>query len=136
MDILAKSLYLSLTPKLELLLGNFCETFLGLGHRVLDKIRNRQILEQLLHIRSCVLKIALSNYWNTSYTAMLQNPNPTCSNDCSEQLSEHQLHSTTTPACKLSMNIFKDSRQILDPHHIFYLILIGLKLLKWGKTFL
>ena len=42
-----------------------CELFLSL--RVPDIIRNRQILEQLLRIRSCVPIIALSN---TSYTAL------------------------------------------------------------------
>ena len=37
-------------------------------------LRNRQILEQLLDIKSFVPNIALSNYWNTSYTVLLQNP--------------------------------------------------------------
>ena len=57
------------------------------------KIRNRQISEQLLHIRSCV-----PNY-------------------CSEQLSEHQLHSTSLKAWALTVPATQQWSEIfVRPH--------------------
>ena len=54
--------------------------------RVPDKIWNRQISEQLLHIRSCVPN---SKFGTPATQHCFRILRATCSNNCSEQLLEH-----------------------------------------------